>query len=107
MGGSAPKAPDYPAQAKAQGEANVDAARVSSKLSNPNVITPYGAQTVTYGESAFDQAGYDNAMKNYQESLQTPNAIPNREDFSQNYSTNTFDQSGYDTAYVRLQPKCR
>ena len=98
MGGSAPKAPDYPAQAKAQGEANVDAARVSSKLSNPNVITPYGAQTVTYGESAFDQAGYDNAMKNYQESLQTPNAIPNRENFSQNYSTNTFDQSGYDTA---------
>ena len=98
MGGSAPKAPDYVGQAKAQGEANVDAARVSSKLSNPNVITPYGAQTVTYGESAFDQAGYDNAMKNYQESLQTPNAIPNREDFSQNYSTNTFDQSGYDAA---------
>lgn len=98
MGGKAPPAPDYAAQAREQGAANVDAARVSSKLSNPNVITPYGAQTVTYGESAFDQAGYDNAMKNYQESLQTPNAIPNREDFSQNYSTNTFDQSGYDTA---------
>ena len=98
MGGSAPKAPDYPAQAKAQGEANVDAARVSSKLSNPNVVTPYGSQTVTYGDSAFDQAGYDNAMRNYQTNLESPMSVPNRDDFSQNYSTNTFDQSGYDTA---------
>lgn len=37
MGGKAPPAPDYAAQAREQGAANVDAARVSSKLSNPNV----------------------------------------------------------------------
>ena len=98
MGGKAPPAPDYKGQAEAQGQANVDAARVSSKLSNPNVVSPYGVQTVTYGGSAFDQAGYDNAMKNYQQSLESPLSIPNREDFSQNYSTNTFDQSGYDSA---------
>lgn len=45
---SAPKAPDYVAAAQAQGAANVDTARTSAKLSNPNIINPYGTQTVTY-----------------------------------------------------------
>ena len=98
MGGSAPKAPDYIGQAKAQGEANVDAARVSSKLSNPNVITPYGSQTVTYGDSGFDQAGYDAAMAGYQERLLAGPKAPNRADFNQDYTTDSFDQSGYDAA---------
>jgi hypothetical protein len=44
----APPAPDYIGAAYAQGAANVDAARASAKLSNPNVYTPYGSQTVTY-----------------------------------------------------------
>ena len=98
MGGSAPKAPDYAEQARVQGESNVEAARTASKLSNPNMITPYGSQTVTYGDSAFDQAGYDAAMAGYQErSLAAPKA-PNRADFNQDYTTDSFDQSGYDTA---------
>jgi hypothetical protein len=45
---SPPPAPDYVGAAYAQGTANVDAARASAKLSNPNVYTPYGSQTVTY-----------------------------------------------------------
>ena len=98
MGGSAPKAPDYAEQARVQGESNVEAARTASKLSNPNMITPYGSQTVTYGDTAFDQAGYDAAMAGYQErSLAAPKA-PNRADFNQDYTTDSFDQSGYDTA---------
>lgn len=32
----------------AQGAANVDAARATAKLSNPNIINPYGQQTVSY-----------------------------------------------------------
>jgi len=44
----APPAPDYIGAAYAQGAANVDAARATAKLSNPNVYTPYGSQTVTY-----------------------------------------------------------
>jgi len=44
----APAPPDYVGAAYAQGSANVDAARASAKLSNPNVYTPYGSQTVTY-----------------------------------------------------------
>jgi hypothetical protein len=46
---SAPAAPDYVGAAQAQGIANVEAARASSKLSNPNITNPYGSRTVTYG----------------------------------------------------------
>ncbi len=46
---AAPAAPDYQGAAVAQGAANVDAARTSAKLSNPNIIGPYGTQTVSYG----------------------------------------------------------
>lgn len=44
----APPAPDYTGAAAAQGAANVDAARATAKLSNPNINNPYGSQTVTY-----------------------------------------------------------
>lgn len=45
---SAPPAPDYAGAAKAQGAANVEAARASAMLSNPNVYGPLGTQTVKY-----------------------------------------------------------
>lgn len=45
---SAPPAPDYAAAARAQGAANVESARASAMLSNPNIIGPLGTQTVTY-----------------------------------------------------------
>ena len=61
-----PAAPDYVAAATAQGAANVTAAQKSAVLSNPNIYTPYGSQTVTYNQSkTVDQAGYDQAMQNY------------------------------------------
>jgi hypothetical protein len=41
-------APDYTGAAVAQGAANVEAARASAKLSNPNVYSPYGTQLVSY-----------------------------------------------------------
>lgn len=62
----APPPPDYVGAAQAQGIANVEAARTSAKLSNPNVINPYGKQTVTYGgEKKFDQAAYDKAVQDF------------------------------------------
>jgi len=62
-----PAAPNYAAAAQQQGTANVDAARQTAVLSNPNIISPYGNQTVTYNQSKkVDQAGYDQAMQNYQ-----------------------------------------
>lgn len=54
---SPPPAPDYAGAATAQGEANIDAARATAKLSNPNVINPYGTQTVTYGAGGDPDVG--------------------------------------------------
>ena len=45
---SAPPQPDYAAAARAQGAANVESARASAMLSNPNVYGPLGTQTVKY-----------------------------------------------------------
>jgi hypothetical protein len=73
-GGSPPPSPDYIGAAKAQGAANVDAAKVEGKINNPNVINPYGTQTVQWG--GFDQAGYDTALKQYQDDLAAYNAQP-------------------------------
>jgi hypothetical protein len=62
---STPAAPDYTAAATAQGQANVAAAQATAHLSNPNVTSPYGNQTVQWGTPTFDQAGYDKAMSAY------------------------------------------
>jgi hypothetical protein len=51
MGKSAPPppaTPDYKGAAKEQGIANLEAARLGSKLSNPNMYTPYGNQLISY-----------------------------------------------------------
>lgn len=44
-----PPPPDYIGAANAQGAANVEAARASAKLSNPNFTNPLGSRTVNYG----------------------------------------------------------
>lgn len=63
---SPPPAPDYAGAATAQGQANVDAARATAKLSNPNVISPYGTQKVEYGRGiGFDQKAFDAATAKY------------------------------------------
>ena len=67
---SPPPAPDYAGAAKEQGAANKDAAIASAKLNNPNVINPYGTQSVSYNAgSTFNQAGFDQAMAKYQSDL--------------------------------------
>ena len=70
MGKSSPKAPpapDYAGAAAAQGAANKETAIASSRLNNPNVVSPYGTQTWSEpgGTRVFDQAGYDAAMAQY------------------------------------------
>jgi len=61
-----PPAPDYAAAATAQGVANQTAAQKTAVLSNPNMVTPYGNQTVTYAANkTIDQTGYDNALAAY------------------------------------------
>jgi len=75
--GDAPDTPNYEAAAVAQGKASLEAARATAKLNNPNIINPYGTQTVTYGgEPTFDAQGYDAAMKQYEADLASYNANP-------------------------------
>lgn len=52
---SPPPAPDYAGAAQAQGQANVEAAQATSRLSNPNLITPYGTQTYQEGAGPSDR----------------------------------------------------
>jgi len=68
-----PPAPDYAAAATAQGAANLDAARLTARISNPNISTPLGGQRVTFGKSTFDEAGYNKAMADYQKQLDAYN----------------------------------
>lgn len=71
---SPPSSPDFNAAAAQQGQANIDAAKITNKMNNPNVVNPYGTQTVTYGTS-FDQQGYDKAMGQYDQDLAKYNAL--------------------------------
>lgn len=65
---SPPPAPDYRQAAESQGQANIDAARTQARLNNPNIIGPYGSQTVTWG-TGFDQAGYDAATQKWNQQV--------------------------------------
>ena len=60
-----PPAPDYAGAAQQQGVANLEAARLSARLANPNIKTPLGGQRVSFGRAAFDQRAYDAAMADY------------------------------------------
>ena len=66
---SPPPAPDFRKSAEAQGQANIDAAISQGKINNPNVISPYGTQTVTWG-GGFDQTGFDNATAAWNKQVQ-------------------------------------
>jgi hypothetical protein len=45
---SAPATPDYVGAAQATGAANLESAIASGHINNPNVVNPYGSQTVTW-----------------------------------------------------------
>lgn len=68
----APPAPDYAAAAREQGVANQNAAQQSAYLSNPNIISPYGNQTVSYN-TVYDANGKPQMQPTVTQSL-TPDA---------------------------------
>ena len=61
----APPTPDYVGAAKQQGKDNLESAKQSNLMSNPNMYTPFGNQTVTYSSPTFDQSGFDTALAKY------------------------------------------
>lgn len=67
--GDAPEAPDYTALAQLQGQSALDAARIGTKANRVDQYTPYGNLIYTQGGGApvFNQAGYDAALKKFQD----------------------------------------
>jgi hypothetical protein len=103
-----PPVPDYTALAKEQGAQNLVAAQQGSRLSNPNMFTPFGTQTVSYSDPTFDEARYNADLAKFNQG-----SAVNREDFmrpSQGGSSGGesdtmyggggtyFDQAAYDAA---------
>ena len=77
MGKKSPKpppAPDYAGAAQQQGQANLEAARLTARLSNPNIKTPLGGQRVSFGRQQVDEAAYRAAMQQWQ--ARQPKPLP-------------------------------
>lgn len=99
---SPPPTPDYTAAAKEQGRQNLISGQQSAVLSNPNMYTPFGTQTVSYSKPTFDQTRYDADIAAYNKRT----GGINRQDYYRtgggggdsgaDYSY--FDQAAYDRA---------
>lgn len=73
-----PPATDYLGAANAQGAANVQTARVQGRINNPNVITPWGTQTVEWD---FNEKGFNKALEDYEQ--RKSDAIANGQNFTE------------------------
>jgi hypothetical protein len=94
---AAPPTPDYVGAAKQQGQDNLAAAKQSNIMSNPNMYTPFGNQTVTYSSPTFDQSGYETALAKYNADKIDPNSYYRSGEGGQT----SFDQAGFDLANAR------
>ena len=100
---SAPPTPDYVGAAKQQGIDNLAAAKQSNLMSNPNMYTPFGNQTVTYSSPTFDQSSYDAALAKYNAGNLDRNAFMRQGNPEGDTTTGAtyFDQAGYDAAQAK------
>ena len=100
---SAPPTPDYVGAAKQQGIDNLTAARQSNVMSNPNMYTPFGSQTVTYSSPTFDQSGFDTALAKYNADNVDRNQYYQTGGGSGDSGTDYtyFDQAGFDAANAK------
>jgi len=97
MGKSSPKpppAPDYAAAAQAQGQANLDAARLTARISNPNINTPYGGQRVSFGRKVTDEAAYNKAMEAYNQALAAQKSYNERRSQTPSVGPGQFPSTG-------------
>lgn len=100
---SAPPAPDYIGAAKQQGQDNLAAAKQSNIMSNPNMYTPFGNQTVSYSSPTFDQGAYDAALAKYNAGNVDRNAFMRQGNPEGDTTTGAtyFDQAAYDAANAK------
>lgn len=69
---SPPPAPDYSAAARETAAGNKEAAQFAVNANRINQFTPYGSLTYSRTPRAFDQAGYDKAMADFQRAPEAP-----------------------------------
>ena len=95
-----PPTPDYVGAAKEQGVQNLAAAKQSNLMSNPNMYTPFGTQTVSYSAPTFDQASYENALSKYNAGNIDRNRFMRQGNPEGDTTTggSYFDQAAYDAA---------
>jgi hypothetical protein len=100
---SAPPTPDYIGAAKQQGIDNLASAKQSNIMSNPNMYTPFGNQTVTYSNPTFDQSGYDAALAKYNAGNLDRNTFMRAGNPEGDTTTGGtyFDQAGFDAAQAK------
>jgi len=100
---AAPPTPDYVGAAKQQGQDNLVAAKQSNLMSNPNMYTPFGNQTVTYSSPTFDQSGYDTALAKYNAGNVDRNRFMRQGNPEGDTTTGAtyFDQAGYDAEQAK------
>ena len=102
---AAPPTPDYLGAAKEQGKSNLESAKLSNIMSNPNMITPFGNRTVTYSNPTFDQSGFDASLAKYnagnldRNKFYTTNGGGTGDQASA--GTTYFDQGAYDAAQAK------
>jgi hypothetical protein len=105
MGKSAatPPTPDYVGAAKQQGIDNLAAAKQSNLMSNPNMYTPFGTQTVSYSNPTFDQSSFDSALAKYNAGNVDRNTFMRAGSPEGDTTTGAtyFDQAGYDAAQAK------
>ena len=100
---ASPPTPDYLGAAKQQGIDNLAAARQSNIMSNPNMYTPFGNQTVTYSSPTFDQSGFETALAKYNAGNVDRNQYYQTGGGAGDSGTDYtyFDQAGYDAAQAK------
>ena len=105
MGKSAatPPTPDYVGAAAQQGKDNLAAAKQSNLMSNPNMYTPFGNQTVSYSSPTFDQGAYDAALAKYNAGNLDRNSFMRQGNPEGDTTTGGtyFDQASYDAAQAK------
>jgi hypothetical protein len=110
-----PAVPDYTGAAVAQGAANIDAARVGAKISNPNYYTPYGTQTVAFNgdQPTVTQTLTPEAQKALDEQQKGQYGLAKLGNLGVQNAQNTFNtpfsfggqvQTGLDTSQIAKMP---
>ena len=90
-----PATPDYKGAAKEQGIANLEASRLGSKLSNPNMYTPYGNQLISYegDQPTITQTLTPEAQKTLDEQQKTQYQLASLGGKGANLASNVLDKS--------------